>query len=99
LSTKNYPWLAQLLACPRRQIEQCKTRCGALDRGVFLSDVRAQNECRGDRRPDLSPVGLLGVSGISADMRTLRASSEPAAREAIDLFVQRIVREIGSCRS
>ena len=40
--------------------------------------------------------GLLGVSGISSDMRTLRASSEPAAREAIDLFVYRIVREIGS---
>jgi len=40
--------------------------------------------------------GLLGVSDISSDMRTLRASSEPAAREAIDLFVYRIVREIGS---
>jgi acetate kinase len=31
--------------------------------------------------------GLLGVSGISSDMRTLRASSGPAAREAIALFV------------
>ena len=40
--------------------------------------------------------GLLGVSGISSDMRTLRASSEPAAKEAIALFVYRIVREIGS---
>ena len=40
--------------------------------------------------------GLLGVSGISSDMRTLRASSEPEAREAIDLFIYRIVREIGS---
>ena len=40
--------------------------------------------------------GLLGVSGISSDMRTLRASSQPAAKEAIDLFVYRIVREIGS---
>ena len=40
--------------------------------------------------------GLLGVSGISSDMRTLRASSDPAAREAIALFVYRIVREIGS---
>ena len=39
--------------------------------------------------------GLLGVSGISSDMRTLRASSEPSAKEAIDLFVYRIVREIG----
>ena len=40
--------------------------------------------------------GLLGVSQISSDMRTLRASSEPLAKEAIDLFVYRIVREIGS---
>jgi acetate kinase len=40
--------------------------------------------------------GLLGVSGISSDMRALRASSDPAAREAIDLFVYRNVREIGS---
>jgi acetate kinase len=40
--------------------------------------------------------GLLGVSGISSDMRTLRKSPAPEAREAIDLFVYRIVREIGS---
>ena len=40
--------------------------------------------------------GLLGVSGISSDMRTLRASSDPAAAEAVELFVYRIVREIGS---
>ena len=40
--------------------------------------------------------GLLGVSGISSDMRTLRASSDPAAREAIALFIYRIVREVGS---
>ena len=40
--------------------------------------------------------GLLGVSGISSDMRTLRASADPRAGEAIALFVYRIVREIGS---
>jgi len=40
--------------------------------------------------------GLLGVSGITSDMRTLRQSSDPKAREAIDLFIYRIVREIGS---
>jgi acetate kinase len=40
--------------------------------------------------------GLLGVSGVSSDMRTLRQSSESAAREAIALFVYRIVREVGS---
>ena len=40
--------------------------------------------------------GLLGVSGISSDMRTLLASSEPRARLAIDLYCYRIRREIGS---
>jgi acetate kinase len=40
--------------------------------------------------------GLLGVSDISSDMRTLRASPDPAAREAVALFIYRIVREIGS---
>ena len=40
--------------------------------------------------------GLLGVSGISSDMRTLRQSTAPEAAEAIALFVYRIVREIGS---
>ena len=40
--------------------------------------------------------GLLGVSGISNDMRTLLASNDPHAQEAIDLFVYRVGREIGS---
>jgi acetate kinase len=38
----------------------------------------------------------LGVSGISSDMRKLRASSDPAAAEAIALFVYRIVRAVGA---
>jgi acetate kinase len=40
--------------------------------------------------------GLLGVSGISSDMRTLEASAAPEAREAIELFAYRIGRELGS---
>jgi acetate kinase len=40
--------------------------------------------------------GLLGVSGISQDMRILLESAAPEAREAVDLFCYRIVREIGS---
>ena len=40
--------------------------------------------------------GLLGVSGISADMRTLRASTDPAAALAIGLFTHRVVRESGA---
>jgi acetate kinase len=73
------------------------TRCGALDPGVLVHlmdhyglDARQLEDLIYRRS------GLLGVSGISSDMRTLRASTEPAAREAIDLFVYRIVREIGS---
>jgi acetate kinase len=40
--------------------------------------------------------GLLGVSGVSSDMRTLLASDDPRARQAVDLFVYRIRRELGS---
>jgi len=40
--------------------------------------------------------GLLGVSGISSDMRTLQESADPRAAAAIDLFAYRIGRELGS---
>jgi acetate kinase len=40
--------------------------------------------------------GLLGVSGISSDMRTLLASEDPRARFAVELFIYRIGRELGS---
>ena len=40
--------------------------------------------------------GLLGVSGISNDVRELLASRDPRAEQAIDLFVHRIVRELGA---
>ena len=40
--------------------------------------------------------GLLGVSGISNDVRTLLASVDPRAKEALDLFVYRVVKEAGS---
>jgi acetate kinase len=40
--------------------------------------------------------GLLGVSGISQDMRELLASEEPEAREAVDLYCHRLVREAGA---
>jgi acetate kinase len=40
--------------------------------------------------------GLLGVSGVSSDMRELLESSNPQAKVAIDLFVYRIGRELGS---
>jgi acetate kinase len=73
------------------------TRCGALEPGIILYLMR-QHGMDDGAIEDLiyRQSGLLGVSGISSDMRSLRSSSDPAAREAIDLFVYRIVREIGS---
>lgn len=73
------------------------TRAGALDPGVLLY-LAQQRGLSFAAIEDLlyRKSGLLGVSGLSSDMRTLRASTEPAAREAIDLFVYRIVREMGS---
>lgn len=73
------------------------TRCGALDPGVILHLMTAYQMDAGKIEDMIyRQSGLLGVSGISSDMRALRASTEPAAREAIALFVHRIVREIGS---
>ena len=73
------------------------TRCGSIDPGVliYLMDERKMS-ARDLENLIYKSSGLLGVSGISSDMRTLRTSDDPRAREAIDLFVYRIVREIGS---
>jgi len=73
------------------------TRCGSIDPGVliYLMDERKMNS-RALEDLIYKKSGLLGVSGISSDMRTLRQSDDPRAREAIDLFIYRIVREIGS---
>jgi acetate kinase len=73
------------------------TRCGNLDPGVVLY---LMDELRMDARAIEKLIyqqsGLLGVSGISSDMRTLEASTEPGARAAIDLYIYRIGRELGS---
>src|SRR5207302_2275941 len=73
------------------------TRCGAIDPGVLLHLMDTQGmDARRLETLLYRESGLLGVSGISSDMRTLRASPEAAAAQAIALFVYRIVREIGS---
>lgn len=72
-------------------------RCGNLDPGVVLYLLQEKGmtaEEVGDMLYHGS--GLLGVSGISDDMRALLASQDPRAKEAIDLFVYRIGRELGS---
>ncbi|MDK2759718.1 MAG: acetate kinase, partial [Blastomonas fulva] len=73
------------------------SRCGSIDPGVLLYLFQQDGM-------DVASVesllyresGLLGVSGVSSDMRTLFESAEPAAKEAIDLFTFRVARESGA---
>ncbi len=72
-------------------------RCGNLDPGVVLYLMQE----KGMTATQISDLlyhdsGLLGVSGISDDMRILLASNRPSAIEAITLFGYRIKRELGS---
>ena len=73
------------------------TRSGAVDPGALLHLMRTEAmdaEALHDLLYDRS--GLLGVSGISPDMKTLLASPAPAAQEAVAFFCYRVAREIGS---
>ena len=73
------------------------TRCGNLDPGVILHLMETKNLSVKDMTKMLyKESGLLGVSGISQDMRTLLSSDTPEAQEAVDLFCYRIARELGS---
>ena len=73
------------------------TRCGAIDPGVILYLIdHYKMDARAIEDLIYRKSGLLGVSGLSSDMRSLRASANPVAAEAISLFVYRITREIGS---
>jgi acetate kinase len=73
------------------------TRCGAIDPGVLLYLMeRHDMDALALERLLYEESGLLGVSGESSDMRELLASGSPAAAEALDLFVYRIGRELGS---
>lgn len=73
------------------------TRCGQIDPGVLLYFLQEKK---------LNPVqlaellykhsGLLGLSGVSSDMRDLLASDNAAAREAVDYFVYRVTGYIGN---
>lgn len=73
------------------------TRTGDLDPGVLLYLMdRHGLDARALERLLYHESGLLGVSGVSSDMRMLLASDDPRAREAVDLFVYRVGRELGS---
>lgn len=73
------------------------TRCGTIDPGVLLY-LQQQEKMSVDEVQHLlyHESGLRGVSGISADMRALLASAEPAALAAIDLFTLRAAQQIAA---
>lgn len=73
------------------------TRCGSIDAGalVYLMENHGMDAKRINKLI-FKESGLLGVSGISADMRDLLASSSPDAKLAVDLFVYRIAQWIGT---
>src|SRR6185369_6101978 len=73
------------------------TRSGALDPGVilYLMDERGM-DARAVEKLIYQQSGLLGVSGVSSDMRELLESDAPGAKLAVELFVYRIGRELGS---
>jgi acetate kinase len=73
------------------------TRAGSVDPGLVLWLISEQGMAPAEVSDLLNNrSGLLGVSGISNDVRELVKSNAPEAAEALDLFAYRIVREAGS---
>lgn len=73
------------------------TRTGSLDPMIALYLIEQQGMKPGEvEKLIIKESGLLGVSGISNDMRDLERSSEPDAQLAIDLFVYMLARETGA---
>ena len=73
------------------------TRCGSLDPGVVLHLLGALGmSVQAVEKLLYEQSGLLGVSGVSGDMRAVEASDTPEARQAIDLYVYRIGQQLGS---
>jgi len=73
------------------------TRCGSLDPGVLLYLMQRDRLGAAELEELLyKRSGLLGISGVSNDMRALYASEDPRARDAIDYFIYRIAQELGA---
>ena len=71
------------------------TRCGRLDAAVVLHLIQQQGRSAEDvSRLLFRESGLLGLSGVSSDMRELEASSLASAAMAIDYFVEHVLREL-----
>jgi acetate kinase len=73
------------------------TRCGAMDPGVLLYMLQHKH-----LSPDqiahilYEQSGLLGISGLSSDMRLLLTSDQACAREAVDMFIFHVARNVGA---
>jgi len=73
------------------------TRCGSIDPGAILFLAETERMTTAQLSELLyTKSGLLGVSGLSGDLRVLLESKNPHAHDAIELFVYRIVKEIGA---
>ena len=72
------------------------TRTGTLYPGVMLYLLEQGWDHKRLQNLLYKQSGLLGVSGISADMRRLRQDGSAAAQKAIALFIRRVVRESGA---
>ena len=71
------------------------TRCGTIDPGVLLYFLQHEKMPANELQHLLyEQSGLLGVSGLSADMRALLVSEEASACEAVDLFVHRVAAQV-----
>ncbi len=73
------------------------TRCGSIDPGVLLYLMdRHGMDARALERLLYEESGLKGLSGGTSDMRELESRTDAPAVTAVDLFVQRITRELGA---
>jgi len=73
------------------------TRCGHIDAAVVLYLMRSRGmSADAVEKLLFRESGLLGISGVSSDMRALEASAEPAAAQAIGHFVEQVVQHMGS---
>ncbi len=71
------------------------TRCGALDPGVVLHLLQQGQTSEAIEKLLYKESGLLGLSGESSDMRSLLASTNPQSQMAVQVFLHRLVREMG----
>ncbi|WP_422085561.1 acetate/propionate family kinase [Variovorax sp.] len=72
------------------------TRCGHIDAAVVPYLMRSRGmSADAVEKLLFRESGLLGLSGVSSDMRALQASAEPAAAEAIGHFAEQVVQQMG----